>query len=70
MGKDTQLDLAVIRVEKHFSLFGNKKFTHIPSQLRTYGNVLDVRFRGRNTTRPCLGLLEKAVYPAVLRDYL
>ena len=70
VGEYAQLDLAVIRVEKHFSLFGNKKFPHIPPQLRADWNILDIRFRGGNTSRAGLSLFKKAVYPAVLRDYL
>ena len=70
MCKYSQLDLAVVRINKRSALFADEEFSHVPSKLRADGDILQIWFRGGYTSRSGLGLLENGVNAAVCGDCL
>ena len=66
VGKQTQFDLAVVRIQQHTALPSHKELAHISAQLRPHRNVLQIRLCGGDASGTSLCLLEYSVDSAVL----
>ena len=70
MRQNAQLNLAVVRVDKHPAVLRHEHFSDFASKLRAHGNVLEIRLCGAEPPGRRDHVLERRVDPAVVRDLL
>ena len=70
VGHDAQLDLAVIRVQQRAALTGSEIPAEPAAQFCAHGDVLQVRFVGRDAARAGFRLIEGGVNAPVRPDHL
>ena len=68
--EQAQLDLAVVRVHEHLAGRGHEHIADLRAELAAHGDILQVRFRGRQAPRRRNGHLEVRVDAPVGRDLL
>ena len=70
MRQNAQLDLAVVRVDKHPAVLRHEHFANFASKLRAHGDVLEIRLCGAQSSGRRDHVLERRVDPAIVRDLL
>ena len=67
VGQHPQVDLGVVRRQKHAALAGDKGLPHLPSQLASHRDILQVGVAGGQPPGGGARLVEAGVYPPRLR---
>ena len=70
IGKHTKFDLAVIGINKRFTVACNKEFAQFPAERRSYRDILQIRLERADSAGARFNLIKRGVNPAVGCDNL
>ena len=68
MGKDTQFDLAVVRIYQDTTRLGNKHFPNLRAQISPHGDILQIGLSGRKPTGSSYQILECGMNATILTN--
>ena len=68
--KHAQFDLTIVGIHQHITFCRDEHFADLSAQLRTHGNVLQIRLCGRKTTGSGNQVLEGGADAPILADHI